>query len=108
MINAVAWTLVHFVWQGTLVSLLVSVQLRFLRQAPARYVAACFGMLLMLTLPLATFMLLVDHIPPVMQTGELGPSPASPVPAANDASASRTDWMPLLVTLWAGGLHSSR
>ena len=104
MINAVAWTLVHFVWQGTLVSLLVSVQLRFLRQAPARYVAACFGMLLMLTLPLATFMLLVDIIPPVMQTGELGPSPASLVRAANYAAASRKDWMPLLVTLWAGGV----
>jgi len=75
MINAVAWTLVHFVWQGTLVSLLVSVPLRFLRQAPARYVAACFGMLLMLTLPLATFMLLVDNIPPVMQTRSSAPVP---------------------------------
>jgi hypothetical protein len=36
MIDTVAWTLVHFLWQGTLVWFLVSVQLRFLREARTR------------------------------------------------------------------------
>jgi len=58
MIEAAAWTLVHFLWQGTLVWLLVSVQLRFLSQARTRYAVACLAMLLMLALPLATFMML--------------------------------------------------
>ncbi|MGH9839043.1 MAG: HEAT repeat domain-containing protein [Blastocatellia bacterium] len=51
---ALAWALLHFIWQGTLAALLLAGLLRFLRSANARYAAACAALLLMAVLPLAT------------------------------------------------------
>jgi beta-lactamase regulating signal transducer with metallopeptidase domain len=104
MIDAGAWTLVHFLWQGTLVWLLVSVQLRFLRQARTRYLVACVAMLLMLALPLATFILLADGVSPVTQTGGFASSSTFLVRGVTAAAASQTAWMPLVVWLWASGV----
>src|SRR5262245_35851421 len=105
MIDAVAWTLVHFLWQGSLVWLLAYLPLRFLRQARTRYVAACSAMLLMLILPLLTFMLLTDGGPNAVQTAALATSSASFIRAAGDAAvASQTNWMPFVVALWASGV----
>ncbi|MEE8525257.1 MAG: M56 family metallopeptidase [Thermoanaerobaculia bacterium] len=56
VLGPVGWALVHFLWQGTLVVLLVAAVLRLLRTATAeaRYVTACAGLCLMLALPLVT------------------------------------------------------
>ena len=78
MIEAAAWTLLHFLWQGTVVGLLVSFHLRFMRQASTRYVVACLAMLLMLVLPLATFfgMMLGGDVQSISQaTGFVSNSP---------------------------------
>lgn len=59
-LQALGWTLIHFVWQGALVAaLFVGIRL-MLRgySADARYAAACVGMLLMFILPLATFFII--------------------------------------------------
>ncbi|HJR09014.1 MAG TPA: M56 family metallopeptidase [Pyrinomonadaceae bacterium] len=52
------WTLLHFVWQGALVALLYAGVNLSLRHASAnlRYIVACLSMLLMLALPVATFL----------------------------------------------------
>lgn len=49
IVYRLGWTLVHFVWQGALVALLVAAVLAALRRhsANARYVAGCAGLLLM-------------------------------------------------------------
>ncbi len=54
--QAVAWALLHFVWQGALISLVTAVALIALRRSAAdvRYVVAAIGMSLMLTLPIVT------------------------------------------------------
>ena len=53
MMEALGWTLIHFLWQGTLVALLLANILKLLprRAASLRYCIACVAMLLMLSLP---------------------------------------------------------
>lgn len=56
LIPSLAWTLLHFLWQGALVALLLASANSLLkkRQANARYAAACVALLLMLALPATT------------------------------------------------------
>lgn len=56
--QTLGWTLLHFIWQGTLVAALMGGALALLRRhsANARYTVAMVAMLLMLALPLATFL----------------------------------------------------
>jgi len=58
MVLALGWTLLHFVWQGALVAGLLAVANRaFDRNASGpRYVLATGALLLMATLPVATFL----------------------------------------------------
>jgi beta-lactamase regulating signal transducer with metallopeptidase domain len=58
IIQSLGWTLLHFTWQGTLVAILMGSALALLRRhsANARYTVAMIAMLLMLALPLATFL----------------------------------------------------
>jgi beta-lactamase regulating signal transducer with metallopeptidase domain len=57
LIQALGWTLAHFLWQGTAVALLLAAVNAALRRssANARYFASCAALLLMLALPLITF-----------------------------------------------------
>ncbi|HEX5474588.1 MAG TPA: M56 family metallopeptidase [Vicinamibacterales bacterium] len=54
--QAVAWALLHFVWQGALVALLTAAALAALRRGAAdiRYVVATIGLAVMLTVPIVT------------------------------------------------------
>ena len=56
IMQALGWTLLHFLWQGALVAAAVGLLLALLRgrSANARYVACCAGMALMIAAPLAT------------------------------------------------------
>ncbi len=56
ILRPAGWALMHFLWQGALVGLLVATLLRLLRTASAqsRYTVACAGLALMLALPLVT------------------------------------------------------
>src|SRR5262245_8132493 len=60
LIDALGWALIHFIWQGTLVALLLAAALRTLQawSSNLRYAAACVAMLLMLVLPPATIALI--------------------------------------------------
>src|SRR3954451_6775027 len=50
------WALIHFLWQGTIVALVIGALLFTLRHAHAntRYVVACAGLLVMAACPAAT------------------------------------------------------
>jgi Zn-dependent protease with chaperone function len=54
--RALAWALLHFLWQGTLVALIAAAALGALRRSAAdvRYIVASVGLTLMLTLPAVT------------------------------------------------------
>src|SRR5262245_10821282 len=60
VIEALGWTLIHFIWQGALVALSLAGVLRMLHGAStsARYAAACVALLLMLAAPVATMSLI--------------------------------------------------
>ena len=57
LVSALGWTLVHFIWQGALVAVLLVMANGLIKReaSNARYVAACVALVLMLALPLGTF-----------------------------------------------------
>jgi beta-lactamase regulating signal transducer with metallopeptidase domain/peroxiredoxin len=62
-VETLGWALLHFVWQGAFVSLLVCVVLLLMRRASAnaRYLLACGGLLVMAALPAVTMAMLPDR-----------------------------------------------
>lgn len=65
LVQAIGWTLVHFLWQGTAVALLLAAVNAALRRksANARYFASCAALLLMLALPLITLWVIGKRSP---------------------------------------------
>ena len=61
----IAWCLIHFLWQGTAVALLLGITLSLLRNRSARerWATSCAAMALMAVLPIATAMLVSVEIP---------------------------------------------
>jgi beta-lactamase regulating signal transducer with metallopeptidase domain len=64
----VGWSLIHFIWQGAVIALLLQGILAACRNASTRYGWLLAGMVLMLAVPLATAWILsraAVHLPPV-------------------------------------------
>jgi uncharacterized protein (TIGR03435 family) len=61
-IDVAGWTLLHFVWQGSIIALMAALTLHVLRAArpQLRYVVACIALGLMLAAPLITAALLTS------------------------------------------------
>ena len=61
-IDAIGWTLLHFLWQGTLIAAATGAVLLLLRDArpQQRYLAACAGLLLCALWPALQFLLRLD------------------------------------------------
>src|SRR5262245_65931778 len=81
-VEALGWTLVHFLWQGALVALMLALARVGLnrRTANLRYLVSCAAMLLMLAFPVITFVTLssVAHETQVVMTDHPAP-PKQPV-----------------------------
>jgi len=77
IVPRLGWTLVHFVWQGAAVAVLLAVVMLLLRHrsANSRYVAACTALLLMAALPLITVQMV--SLPVVMEDKPVLVEPAS-------------------------------
>lgn len=58
LFQALGWALIHFLWQGALVALLLmGLKIALRRASPnARYAAACLALIIMLALPAATML----------------------------------------------------
>jgi beta-lactamase regulating signal transducer with metallopeptidase domain len=94
------WALVHFVWQGALIALVLAVVLRTLKGAPAqwRYAAACVALLAMAVSVPVTVVL--------MQTGEaaaLPPGIRGMVLDGDFKVESALGWQQWVVLAWAIG-----
>ena len=63
-IDLLGWTLLHFVWQGALVAVLLAGALRLLDDHPpqVRYVVSCAALLTLFVLPVATGTVLSEHV----------------------------------------------
>lgn len=75
--------LLHFVWQGTLVAILLAIGLFGMRKrsANARYLLSCAALAVLLVLPVLTMYLLYQSPAPVSGVQLASPnSPAAPLP----------------------------
>ncbi|MHC5006347.1 MAG: M56 family metallopeptidase [Planctomycetota bacterium] len=104
LVTALGWSLVHFIWQGTLIATLLGAILYGLRRRDAntRYLACCAGMALMTLAPIATFAALLG--------GQAAPVvPAAPGLLPLEVGASVTwsrlaELLPQLTALWIVGV----
>ncbi len=104
MIDALGWTLAHFVWQGALVGAAAWAAFRALpeRNPEARYATACALLAVMAICPMVTLALVWPggSAPAALPQVFVPVFPAGPLPAT-PVQASWTIWA---VTLWVAGL----
>jgi len=72
VLQALGWTLVHFVWQGAGLAALFAVACAVCRSAAARYALAVGALVLMMASPIITFTWLRAQANPAVQTGAGG------------------------------------
>lgn len=100
--EALAWALVHFLWQGAALAALCWLALRLLRSAEARYVSACAVLCLMAAAPAVTMLALLDPAPAASSIAAPMPGWRGTLPGELDIS-----WTALLMTwlpaAWATG-----
>lgn len=124
LIHALGWTLLHFLWQGALVSAILAAALRRVteRDANLRYLLACGAMVATAALPLATFAVVsasdAHRVPSTIydpSPGAYPPSvtlsnpeslPAPPDPASPYERTMRfvERWFPHVVLVWSAGV----
>jgi len=109
-VDAVAWALVHFIWQGAAVALAAFVAGWVLRHSrpERRYALHCGALALMLLAPLVTFFALrapaadstIAAVEAPVQLGNV----AVAAPVATARSNTAVAWLPLLVAIWLAGV----
>jgi beta-lactamase regulating signal transducer with metallopeptidase domain len=122
-IEATGWTLIHFVWQGTLLTLATAAALGLCRRSAAqvRYVVACLGLTAMLVTAAATAVAVTfpggasafstDRVPPAGRfaspiAASIGPA-GQPFFAASEAvrrAANPRQLLPVVVWVWLAGV----
>ena len=96
LVTALGWALIHFIWQGALIALLLAIVLRVLRRRStnARYAVACAALFLMLGGPLATMALISPSTPDKTAGGRpliIAPQPVSqPMPVGIEPTIDTT------------------
>jgi TonB family protein len=114
--HALGWTLLHFVWQGSLIAVVFWCGLTLMerRSADARYAAASLALLAMVVLPLLTFAHLAnDEYSTALAQPVFVDAGSITVPAGADAGAA--SWsaqlksvvdrdMPWLMLVWCAGV----
>lgn len=90
-------TLVHFLWQGTLVALVVAVLLYALRDSSAsiRYVIGCTGLAVMMILPIVAFTYLAPNVKPVYSFTDTAQPPLDTNTTSSAQTARATNAEPL-------------
>jgi beta-lactamase regulating signal transducer with metallopeptidase domain len=112
MMQALGWTLIHFLWEGTLVALLLAgINLLLNRsKATSRYVAACAAMGSMVVAAALTFALLARHLiehPTETGFANWGHATVAPATVPNLAiglPGPGVPWLAFVVGAWAVGV----
>ncbi len=110
--QALSWTLLHFLWQGAALAALLWLLMTMLRNANFRYAASVIVLLLMLAAPVCTFLMLqskgssTSDSPVAMQSGQLSPfgTEGTVVKQEDTGSASEISISPWLVEVWLLGV----
>lgn len=95
--QVLAWTLIHFLWQGALLGLLAAGTLMLMggRRPALRYIAACLFLGLMALSPAVTFLVLLPK-------GGVGAGVAAA--AAPGFREWLQPWLPTILLAWTAGL----
>lgn len=109
--HAVGLSVLHFLWQGTLIALVAALALRSLRDSTpqARYLVACTALLLCLLLPLITLFALLAGNAPALSAGAPTAAWLAPMgePTRSEAAVGNTGTLQLLTwcasATWAFG-----
>jgi bla regulator protein blaR1 len=106
--QALGWSLLHFIWQGSLVAILLLAIRSSLRECRAhvRYRCACGAMLLMLILPLYTAWFISTSFQAVpMHPTAVGPGMQSGFPEHRIHARPQISWSISAASLWQERLH---
>jgi len=114
--NALAWTLIHFLWQGALIAVLLAGSLALLKNAGSRfrYAAGCAAMMLMLISASLTFvgLRMADESLPFTSMASTGWTATLTTdsdlvttgPATSTTVGSVADYFPTLLWVWFSGV----
>ena len=119
-IRVLGWCLLHFVWQGAVLALVLCALLSRLRSPQARYASAVGALIAMLVVPFLTFAILKQSPESIRQfsiggLAEIGngleavqlsaapPHEQTPFPLASHALS--IDWMSYAVLAWFAGVY---
>ncbi|MCP5115592.1 MAG: GWxTD domain-containing protein [bacterium] len=109
-LQAVGWSILHSLWQGALIALLVAASQLTMSSARLRYGLACAGLALLLLAPVATFSYLnggpaQEFVGSTVAGSAMRPGaePVGPAAAASWRSVVEPT-LPWLVGLWACGV----
>ena len=122
-LDTIGWTLVHFVWQGTVIGVVIAAVLAVCRaraSSQARYLVACFGLAALLAAPIATTVMLRSSPSASVVRARHGcstcvrvdvscPRAAPQVHRSSTSTAVRASavvepWLPLVVSAWLSGV----
>jgi beta-lactamase regulating signal transducer with metallopeptidase domain len=119
-IRALGWCLLHFVWQGAVLALMLSAALTRLRTPRARYGIAVSVLAAMMIAPFLTFAVLqhpVEAIQPISDSGpgamrsgievsqEMAPSWNTGQLLPRISAAASADWLSYAVLAWFAGVY---
>src|SRR4051812_7724757 len=106
--TALVWTLIHSLWEGALIALLLAAALCVLRGSRARYIAAGLALIVLLAAFGLTFASLMAREPglPARAAGLRLSDVEVEATGASGLRAARTfaDYLPWLAPFWAAGV----
>ena len=86
MVEALGWTLVHFLWQGVVVALLLGAVMSFVRRATSRYVIATGALALLVISSAVTFSVVLQE-----SSSDRGQSSGELAPLEKNAGVVETE-----------------
>ena len=89
LLQALGWTLLHFVWQGAALAAIFAVVNAVCRRATTRYALAVITLVLMMAAPVVTFMALTRQTVPAVTFGAPGASAIAARPVQGVSVAAR-------------------
>ena len=89
LLQALGWTLLHFVWQGAALAAIFAVANTICRQATTRYALAVITLVLMMAAPTITFTELTQQKDPAVRYGAQGASASAEKPVQGVSVAAR-------------------
>ena len=89
LLQALGWTLLHFVWQGAALAALFALANAVCRQATARYALAVITLVLMMVAPVITFIELTQQKDPAVRYGAQGASASAAKPVQGVSVVAR-------------------